>query len=32
LEAAIDVGYLTVADVLAVVGAAEFGEFDRLQS
>lgn len=31
LEDAIDAGIVTVAEVLAVVGAAEFGEFDRLQ-
>jgi hypothetical protein len=32
LERAIDAGSLTAADVVAVVGAAEFAEFDRLQS
>jgi hypothetical protein len=31
LERAIDAGSLTAADVVAVVGAAEFGEFDRLR-
>ena len=29
---AIDAGNLTAADVVAVVGAAEFAEFDRLMS
>jgi len=31
LEDAIDAGIVTVAEVLAVVGAGEFGEFDRLR-
>ena len=30
LDRAIDAGSITAADVLAVVGAGEFGEFDRL--
>lgn len=30
LEDAIDAGKVTAADVVAVVGAAEFVEFDRL--
>jgi hypothetical protein len=32
LERAIDAGNVTVADVVAVVGAGELGEFDRLLS
>lgn len=32
LDRAIDAGNVTVADVLAVVGAGELGEFDRLMS
>jgi hypothetical protein len=32
LDRAIDAGIVTAADVVAVVGAADFWEFDRLQS